>query len=281
MSTISQQIKKYRSAKGITQEQLGQLVGVTTQAVSKRERGGTPDAELLPSLSKALGVSIDALFGMEEQSITVSIAKKLWDMPVDEAYRYAFDLCWAIELGLMQDPLPDSILEAHMDFDIVHAALHPDFGRIMHDEGMATCRISPDFYHFFLMKEPKSGLSAQLADPEKLRQIFAIFADKTLLNLIYSLYTRLNTPLDASLISKKTGLSIDQVNHNMDILYQHNLVMRSTIETASGETYSYMFNQESGVIALLCFADELVRKENNPFLWSFNRTKPLFQSTSR
>ena len=48
MSEIGKQIKKYRTAKGLTQEQLGELVGVTTQAVSKWERGSVPDAELLP-----------------------------------------------------------------------------------------------------------------------------------------------------------------------------------------------------------------------------------------
>ena len=51
MNVISEQIKKYRIANGLTQEQLGQLVGVTTQAVSKWERGGMPDAELLPNLA--------------------------------------------------------------------------------------------------------------------------------------------------------------------------------------------------------------------------------------
>ena len=50
MSVIGQQIKKYRTLRGITQEQLGNTIGVTTQAVSKWERGGTPDAELLPDI---------------------------------------------------------------------------------------------------------------------------------------------------------------------------------------------------------------------------------------
>ena len=70
MSVIGKQIKKYRMEKGITQEQLGELAGVTTQAVSKWERGGTPDVELLPSLSEVLNVSIDALFGREEQNLS-------------------------------------------------------------------------------------------------------------------------------------------------------------------------------------------------------------------
>lgn len=48
MSVIGQYIKKYQTARGITQEQLGQLVGVSTQAVSKWECGGTPDAQTRP-----------------------------------------------------------------------------------------------------------------------------------------------------------------------------------------------------------------------------------------
>ena len=41
---IGEHIKTYRLKKGITQEELGRQVGVTTQAVSKWERGGVPYA---------------------------------------------------------------------------------------------------------------------------------------------------------------------------------------------------------------------------------------------
>ena len=103
MSIIGKQIKKYRMAKGITQEQLGQLVGVTTQAVSKWERGGTPDAELLPALAQVLSVSIDNLFGREEENLTSNLARQICTLPNKDAYRLAFSICWAIEMGLTQD----------------------------------------------------------------------------------------------------------------------------------------------------------------------------------
>lgn len=103
MSVIGKQIKKYRTQKGLTQEQLGQLLEVTTQAVSKWERGGTPDAELLPDISQVLGVSIDALFGREEQRLTASLALQICQMKNENAYRYAFRICRAIEIGFMQD----------------------------------------------------------------------------------------------------------------------------------------------------------------------------------
>ena len=64
---IGEKIAKYRKLKGYTQEQLGELVGVSGQAVSKWENGGVPDTYLLPIISKVLGVSIDALFGVEKK----------------------------------------------------------------------------------------------------------------------------------------------------------------------------------------------------------------------
>ena len=64
---IGENIAKYRKTKGYTQEYLGELVGVSGQAVSKWENGGVPDTYLLPSLSKVLDVSIDVLFGVEKK----------------------------------------------------------------------------------------------------------------------------------------------------------------------------------------------------------------------
>ena len=64
---IGEKIAKYRKEKGYTQEQLGELVGVSGQAVSKWENGGVPDTYLLPTISRVLDVSIDALFDVEKR----------------------------------------------------------------------------------------------------------------------------------------------------------------------------------------------------------------------
>lgn len=142
MSVIGKQIKKYRTQKGLTQEQLGQLLGVTTQAVSKWERGGTPDAELLPDISQALGVSIDALFGREEQRLTASLARQICQMKNENAYRYAFRICRAIEIGFMQDI---SALDDFLNKFIEHSAITTDktdyFAKMMQDGGVATAMV--------------------------------------------------------------------------------------------------------------------------------------------
>lgn len=74
------------------------------------------------------------------------------------------------------------------------------------------------------------------------------------------MYSRLNTPIAASLISKNTGIESKEVDRCMEILCKNNLATRSSVATADGEIYSYMFHQESSVIPLLCFADEIAKR---------------------
>ena len=66
---IGAKIKQLRSAAGMTQEQLGNELSVSAQAVSKWESGTTtPDIQLLPEISVLFGVTIDELFSMTDES---------------------------------------------------------------------------------------------------------------------------------------------------------------------------------------------------------------------
>lgn len=60
--SIGNRISKYRKAKGLTQEALANLIGVSAQAVSKWETDAScPDITVLPQLCKILGISTDEL----------------------------------------------------------------------------------------------------------------------------------------------------------------------------------------------------------------------------
>lgn len=61
--TMNEKIKKLRLQKRLSQESLGELLGVSAQAVSKWEQGITyPDISLLPLIADCFGVTIDSLF---------------------------------------------------------------------------------------------------------------------------------------------------------------------------------------------------------------------------
>ena len=65
MQSINENIASLRKKKNLTQEDLGAMLGVSAQAISKWENCvSMPDICLLPIIADTLGVSIDALFGI-------------------------------------------------------------------------------------------------------------------------------------------------------------------------------------------------------------------------
>jgi len=65
MEGIGQRIRTLRKARALTQKQLGELLGISFQAVSKWEKGScSPELSQIPALCRALGVTADELLGM-------------------------------------------------------------------------------------------------------------------------------------------------------------------------------------------------------------------------
>ena len=61
---LGETVLKKRQARGLSQEKLAELVGVSRQAVSKWEVGDAiPDTDKLIPLARALGISVDELLG--------------------------------------------------------------------------------------------------------------------------------------------------------------------------------------------------------------------------
>ena len=68
---FAENIRAVRKQKGISQEELAELSGVSRQAVSKWEQGtGFPEVEKILFLSKKLDISLDAL--MSERPINLT-----------------------------------------------------------------------------------------------------------------------------------------------------------------------------------------------------------------
>lgn len=279
MSVIGEQIKKYRMQKKYTQEKLGSLIGVTTQAVSKWERGGTPDAEVLPQLADALEVSIDALFGREEQDMQKNITKKLSTMPSDEAYRYAFIICWSIILGLtdVADFTEDFMGTFNGMSGVKKDRCADYFTKVMQDAGLAYARFSNEFTHFFFMVQPHNeSILSHFESAEDIRQVFVLLSDKKILSIIYYLYTMPNIPATATLISQGTGLELREVERCMKTLCDRQIVHPMRIASVDGEINSYIIRYEASVVPLLCYADELAKGSPYPVFGMCDRQKPMF-----
>lgn len=63
---LGDNLKKYRLQKGLTQEQLAEILTVSPQAVSRWEHDAAyPDITLLPAIANFYDISLDELMGME------------------------------------------------------------------------------------------------------------------------------------------------------------------------------------------------------------------------
>ena len=80
---IGENLKQLRLAKGLTQEELADGLGVSPQSVSRWEGGASyPDVELLPEIAGFFDVSVDALIGADEarQEARLREARKaIWE----------------------------------------------------------------------------------------------------------------------------------------------------------------------------------------------------------
>ena len=136
---IGENIKKLRKAKGMTQEELAQVLCVSYQAVSKWENGGSPDLDMLPALANTFGVTIDELMGFKLQAYTNK--EKFIRLMADAGVlkRGHFDLhgfdadyyvdsehfTTNIHLAKLGEFFADLIMEEHLEFDcIVGLAYH-------------------------------------------------------------------------------------------------------------------------------------------------------------
>ena len=66
MFYLPENLKKYRLLKNLTQADVAGYLGITSQSVSKWERGESyPDITFLPALANIFETSIDLLIGMD------------------------------------------------------------------------------------------------------------------------------------------------------------------------------------------------------------------------
>lgn len=120
---LGDNIRKYRRALDLTQEELAERLGVSFQTVSRWENGGTyPDIELLPVLARTFSVTLDALMGMPEEE-HVKAFRTLTDR-LRDALR-------------AKNPVPEAVIA-----DL--RALRRDYPDMMNREGM-----SRDYYQLF------------------------------------------------------------------------------------------------------------------------------------
>lgn len=214
---IAGNIAKLRRERGMTQEALAEVIGVSPQTISKWENSTTyPDVALLPVLADVFGVTIDALYGREDSTRTVTadaaidrVIEHVRETIVGTIYNPELDGAFEDQLAqykkvMQSDPRQRSVIENDRDVLYFREALgalalrrpaegwnslfvrkeNQDVLRLLADEDFRRAMqviISRRMLSFTL---PSLAKAAEVADAERLEaklQISGLFARRELL----------------------------------------------------------------------------------------------------
>ncbi len=282
---IGEKIAKYRKLKGFTQEQLGESVGVSGQAVSKWENGGVPDTYLLPTISKVLGVSIDSLFGVEKKISDYTQNEILDDLfkfclqkmhckdnRID-FFKFMFDTIWTVQsayFGNESRPLLKDVVEKNRGNSQITS-------QIINDEGTTYLSLVENFPFFSAVCDTPE-ISKKLLSEKNFSEFFSLLASEDGMKAI--LFTQSATETSqytADMISKKIGITLERFLEVEPLLVKYGLLNEDslTLDDSIIKVYHKWSNPE--IRPLLMMAYQFINARQCYYDFTCNRTKPYFE----
>ncbi len=290
---LGKNIARLRKERGLTQEQLGQALGVSGQAVSKWENGGAPDAEMLPSIADRLGVTLDALYGRSSQpydDMGDIFSRWLLTLPGERRMYELFRLLcsttlrpYLVDSADILDKMFSKVSELP-----VESCYSQDFlrhtedifwlrGLLYFDQGLQLTVPSEDCPFYLLMPEPPQGYEANLAEDERYRKLFTALSLPGALEILRYLCHREEQFYFPAWLGKATGVPPEQAREALSAMEECGLVSKKKMETETGPENVYCMHDNGGFVPFLLLAKWLSEKED---VWAgcwYNRNRPILE----
>ncbi len=268
--TFGEVVRAERMKKGLTQEKLGEMLGVSSQAVSKWETTGCyPDAELLVPLANALDVSLDALFRNGQVTerdaalMVFSLMQKEKEREGGKPFELIRRLCWVTQGAWFDiyDPKP---------------AVN-GMSSIVNDDGFTEVSCEPYAPFFSVFPEPENGWGEAVGDGEELRSVFAALGAPSVMKALLFLLTKEREYLfEPALLTKELGIDAGELDAVMSGLRTLGMVSGTPV-VINGECRKlYYYHRNEKIITLLLFA-KLIRYNAIFHFQSETRKKPLIR----
>ena len=271
---LSDNIKRLRLERKMTQEQLAAMLGVTAQAVSKWETTETyPDGALLMPLAQALHVSLDTLFGNDFASMA-DLCERIEGLihNTEESERFAVgrEIGWLIERALA-DCYIKLFPYSHDEFQNYTSSSY-----ILNDYGFTVISNGKEPF-FSIFPEPEDGFGDFLNDREDLQRLFAILSHPLTLNALLFLYHKpQNYLLDRETLAKNAELPEDGIDETLENLFFLRAIEKQELILNGEPRTLYCSKVSHKLFALLLFAKE-VRYYGPHCVTGNRRTKPFLE----
>ena len=281
MNTVTQigaTISKLRKEKGITQEELAKNVGVSAQAVSKWENGGVPDTELLPKIADYFKVSIDQLFGIQNE-LSANIQDVIWaditKTKDEDRIARAFELCWMIEQSLYGTIFSDP--ERFKEEAQMHNINDQVYSQCLVDGGYPEMGLFNRMQYFLVVPDAVDKDRA-LLDGIDYPKFFKLMSDRDVFNALVFLYKRESkNSFTEELLNKELNLTPEKARQVIVELLRLKLLGKTTAEVANGLIDFYHFRARPAFVSMLIFAREMIDIPSNFYVNNSNRRKPYLK----
>lgn len=269
-------IRGLRQQQKMTQADLGKIVGVSTQAISKWERGSIPDISILIVLADYFHISLDALIGRDAKNFDSPgdhVYAAVLNAGQDQSFREAAAVCWSAVKGLTKISDLDSLGYSPS------TTLESSRFRVSSDTGVSYGIVSEKLQAISVMPEPENGFQDLTKDPDALTALFRFLGDRDTMMLFLFIGRRSTSLFTAELASKETDVSLCRTQKILDAFVQRGWLTEETAGVVNGSMHLYRGNLRENYLFFLLFAQEMLLQPRFWYLSSFTgRTKPLLDS---
>ncbi len=249
---IAATIARFRRERGMTQEALAEVIGVSAQTISKWETGTTwPDVALLPIIADVFGVSIDALYGREDARRTVTQT---------EAIDRMIDAVRETIVGTFYNPELDGKFEDQLaQYKKVMQADPRQRSVIENDRDVLYFR---EKLGALLLRKPAEGWSSLFCKPENL-ELLRLLADEDFRRAMQVIISRRMLNFTLPSLAKMAGM--EDAERLGKLLETSRLFARRELLIDESPLIFYELTQGESKLhllyAVLIFAQELMTYE--------------------
>lgn len=287
-SILGEMITKYRKEARLTQEELGKMVGVSTQAVSRWECGGAPDVELLPVIADCLHVSVDALYGRdggEAVDVKELVYRKIRNAPGEKCMDLLLEYVWAMQQAAQINGMPD--LEpafAMMPLEVVDRReeagpqLIPSSILLCDERSVMLHGLVKDKRFAAIIPEPEGGFEATLKNPEEYVRLFQLLAKPHYLDMLIDINRR--KPKEHFTVrSAAARLQIleEEANGILEELCEYMMLDSMEVADEEGTVKIYTLSGDISLYAFLFFCENMMRSSGSMHMNADIRQKPVFK----
>ena len=287
-SLLGEIIAKYRKEARLTQEELGKMVGVSTQAVSRWECGGAPDVELLPVIADCLHVSVDALFGRaggEAVDVKDLVYRNIRNAPKEKCMDLLLEYVWTMQQAAQINSMPEmEAAFAMMPFGVVDRSEEagpqriPSYLLLCDDRSMMLQGMVKDKPFAAILPEPEGGFESALKNPEEYVKLFQLLAKPHYLDMLIDINRRKSKEyFTVRSAAVRLGISEEEAGTILGELEHHMMLEGMEVADEAGTVKIYNLSGDISLYAFLLFCENVMRSSGTMYMNADIRKTPVFK----